>query len=107
MNGMCTEGNLDGSVNDLVVINAKRILLICSSYRYNNVMLKINNNFDGFNHIRQVLPNDTYNIAGKFDTCIIDDNDGFIDGKQFFEDVYPYLKDNVGNFYIYTNGQSN
>ena len=107
MNGMCSEGNLDGSVNDLVVINAKRIILICSSYRYNNVMLKINSNFDGFNHIRQVLPNDTYNIAGKFDTCIIDDNEGHIDGVEFFNIVYPYLKDNVDNFYIYTNGQSN
>lgn len=104
----CNCGTTDLEITnvDEAIINAERILLICARYRYKNVVAKIKELSKATNiykYVHMIVFNSYEMKAGKFDICIIDGEDGSINPDEAFKEVYPYLKENVGKFYIYKN----
>ena len=102
----CSKTDLE--VNDINndIIKGKKLLLITSVYRAKNVITKIKL-LPEYKSLRIIVFNDYEGIIGKYDNCIIDNNQGHVDGDTVFQEVYPYLKDNVDNFFIFEDGQSN
>ena len=95
----CTE-ILSSEVEQLDLPNVDSFLIIGNTRRVAWVInrLRLKNKDQHFSSIAH----ETRTVSGHYDVAIIDGADNWINARLLFEELYPYLKQNVKKFYIIT-----